>query len=241
MSGPIRDDTTGGAALEAARRDKLRKIEEMGIDPLGQRFWMAVRAIAAIRGRASAPGTWLPAKRPGLRWPRSTRGWRTRMLSIRPARGIVPARPCPARSPPHPSTVETHRELRSSKAAGMGADFAQPVMTDLFGEAYLVQNGRVRDRFPPTQILVGPGGGHSGDAPVQGHGPVGPGGRGTVLLQRRRASCCFSTSTIGTGKIQILAGKAQVDERELGVGPVFRTWATSLGSTASWGGRSRAS
>lgn len=42
--------TTGAAALEAARREKLRKIEELGIDPWGQRFDGAM-PIADIRAR----------------------------------------------------------------------------------------------------------------------------------------------------------------------------------------------
>jgi len=42
---------SGGAALEAARREKLRKIQELGIDPWGGRF-DAHQAIGAIRARA---------------------------------------------------------------------------------------------------------------------------------------------------------------------------------------------
>ena len=38
MTEPIHNEPTGGAALEASRREKLRKIEEMGIDPWGHRF-----------------------------------------------------------------------------------------------------------------------------------------------------------------------------------------------------------
>jgi lysyl-tRNA synthetase class 2 len=39
MIEPIHDEPSGGAAaLEAARRDKLRKIQELGIDPWGRRF-----------------------------------------------------------------------------------------------------------------------------------------------------------------------------------------------------------
>ncbi|MGO8688202.1 MAG: lysine--tRNA ligase [Thermoguttaceae bacterium] len=38
MSEPIKDEATGGAALEAARREKLQKIRALGIDPWGQRF-----------------------------------------------------------------------------------------------------------------------------------------------------------------------------------------------------------
>ena len=38
MTEPPQDELTGGAALEAARRDKLAKIRELGIDPWGQRF-----------------------------------------------------------------------------------------------------------------------------------------------------------------------------------------------------------
>ncbi len=38
MTNPNQDERTGGAALEAARREKLRKLEEMGIDPWGGRF-----------------------------------------------------------------------------------------------------------------------------------------------------------------------------------------------------------
>ena len=38
MTEPNNDELTGGAALEAARREKLQKIRELGIDPWGQRF-----------------------------------------------------------------------------------------------------------------------------------------------------------------------------------------------------------
>ncbi len=38
MTKPDQDEPTGGAALEAARREKLRKIEELGVDPWGGRF-----------------------------------------------------------------------------------------------------------------------------------------------------------------------------------------------------------
>ncbi len=38
MTNPSQDDVTGGAALEAARREKLHKLKEMGIDPWGGRF-----------------------------------------------------------------------------------------------------------------------------------------------------------------------------------------------------------
>jgi len=43
-------ESTGGAALEAARREKLRKIQEMGIDPWGHRF-DDYQAIGQIRAR----------------------------------------------------------------------------------------------------------------------------------------------------------------------------------------------
>ncbi len=33
-----KEDPTGGAALEAARREKLRKIQQLGLDPWGGRF-----------------------------------------------------------------------------------------------------------------------------------------------------------------------------------------------------------
>ena len=38
MTEPSNDELTGGAALEAARREKLQAIRELGIDPWGQRF-----------------------------------------------------------------------------------------------------------------------------------------------------------------------------------------------------------
>ncbi len=38
MTNPNQEELTGGAALEAARREKLRKLEDMGIDPWGGRF-----------------------------------------------------------------------------------------------------------------------------------------------------------------------------------------------------------
>ena len=49
---PLPDDQSlsGRAALEAARREKLRKIRELGLDPWGQRF-DGHQAIAAIRAR----------------------------------------------------------------------------------------------------------------------------------------------------------------------------------------------
>ncbi len=48
------DQPTGtGAALEASRREKLRKIEELGLDPWGQRFddHIAIGAIRAMESR----------------------------------------------------------------------------------------------------------------------------------------------------------------------------------------------
>jgi lysyl-tRNA synthetase class 2 len=50
MTEPPQDELTGGAALEAARRDKLQKIRELGIDPWGQRF-DGHRPIKEIRAR----------------------------------------------------------------------------------------------------------------------------------------------------------------------------------------------
>ena len=50
MTDPTQDETTGGAALEAARRDKLQKIRDLGIDPWGQRFDDHL-PISQIRGR----------------------------------------------------------------------------------------------------------------------------------------------------------------------------------------------
>ena len=51
MTKPNNDEPAGGAAtLEAARREKVRKIEEMGIDPWGGRFDDHA-PIAQIRGR----------------------------------------------------------------------------------------------------------------------------------------------------------------------------------------------
>ena len=38
MSEPSKEEPSGGAALEAARREKLEKIRALGIDPWGQRF-----------------------------------------------------------------------------------------------------------------------------------------------------------------------------------------------------------
>ncbi len=38
MTNPSQDELTGGAALEAARREKLRKLEDLGVDPWGGRF-----------------------------------------------------------------------------------------------------------------------------------------------------------------------------------------------------------
>ncbi len=37
MTEPL-EEATGGAALEAARREKLQKIRQLGLDPWGQRF-----------------------------------------------------------------------------------------------------------------------------------------------------------------------------------------------------------
>lgn len=50
MSEPTLPGPTGGTALEASRRDKLRKIEELGIDPWGGRF-DARTPIGQIRDR----------------------------------------------------------------------------------------------------------------------------------------------------------------------------------------------
>jgi lysyl-tRNA synthetase class 2 len=50
MTAPIPDESAGHAVLEAARREKLRKIQEMGIDPWGQRF-DGHQAIGPIRAR----------------------------------------------------------------------------------------------------------------------------------------------------------------------------------------------
>ncbi|MGD0900807.1 MAG: OB-fold nucleic acid binding domain-containing protein, partial [Thermoguttaceae bacterium] len=50
MSEPSHDEPVSGAALEAARREKLRKIRELGIDPWGHRFDGA-EAIGRIRAR----------------------------------------------------------------------------------------------------------------------------------------------------------------------------------------------
>ncbi|MGA2823510.1 MAG: amino acid--tRNA ligase-related protein, partial [Bacteroidales bacterium] len=38
MTDANQEELAGGAALEAARREKLRKLKEMGVDPWGQRF-----------------------------------------------------------------------------------------------------------------------------------------------------------------------------------------------------------
>jgi lysyl-tRNA synthetase class 2 len=38
MNKDNKEETTGGGALETSRRDKMRKIEELGVDPWGQRF-----------------------------------------------------------------------------------------------------------------------------------------------------------------------------------------------------------
>jgi lysyl-tRNA synthetase class 2 len=50
MSEPVNEPSAGGAALEAARREKLRKIREMGLDPWGHRFDDA-QPIGQIRAR----------------------------------------------------------------------------------------------------------------------------------------------------------------------------------------------
>ena len=50
MSKPENDGPTGGDALEAARRDKLHKLEELGVDPWGGRFDDHA-PIGEIRGR----------------------------------------------------------------------------------------------------------------------------------------------------------------------------------------------
>jgi lysyl-tRNA synthetase, class II len=50
MNQPPHDESTGGAALEAARREKLRRIQEMGVDPWGHRF-DDHQHIGQIRGR----------------------------------------------------------------------------------------------------------------------------------------------------------------------------------------------
>ncbi|MGA2067694.1 MAG: lysine--tRNA ligase [Thermoguttaceae bacterium] len=50
MSEPMDAEHAGGAALEAARREKLRKIREMGLDPWGRRF-DNVQPIGRIRAR----------------------------------------------------------------------------------------------------------------------------------------------------------------------------------------------
>jgi lysyl-tRNA synthetase, class II len=50
MTEPQRDEPTGGATLEAARRDKIAKLVALGIDPWGQRFDNH-QAIGRIRGR----------------------------------------------------------------------------------------------------------------------------------------------------------------------------------------------
>ena len=47
-----KEAVTGAAALEAARREKMRRLEEMGIDPWGQRYDGAM-PIAEIRARES--------------------------------------------------------------------------------------------------------------------------------------------------------------------------------------------
>jgi len=53
MTQPPQDETArGGEALEAARREKLRKIEEMGIDPWGGRFDQQ-EPIGQVRARES--------------------------------------------------------------------------------------------------------------------------------------------------------------------------------------------
>ena len=53
MTQPPQDETArGGEALEAARREKLRKIEEMGIDPWGGRFDQQ-QPIGQVRARES--------------------------------------------------------------------------------------------------------------------------------------------------------------------------------------------
>jgi lysyl-tRNA synthetase class 2 len=51
MTEPIKDEASGGAALEAARREKLKAIRALGIDPWGQRFDGHV-PIEQIRARA---------------------------------------------------------------------------------------------------------------------------------------------------------------------------------------------
>ena len=47
-----KEAVTGAAALEAARREKMRRLEELGIDPWGQRYDGAM-PIAEIRARES--------------------------------------------------------------------------------------------------------------------------------------------------------------------------------------------
>ncbi|MDZ7617303.1 MAG: lysine--tRNA ligase [Patescibacteria group bacterium] len=47
---PNQDELTGGAALEAARRDKMRRLEELGVDPWGGRFDNHA-AISEVRAR----------------------------------------------------------------------------------------------------------------------------------------------------------------------------------------------
>ena len=49
---PTPDDSAGSAGLEAARRDKLRKIQELGHDPWGGRFDDR-QLIADIRSKAA--------------------------------------------------------------------------------------------------------------------------------------------------------------------------------------------
>jgi len=67
---PPSDDLTGGAALEAVRREKLRKIADLGIDPWGHRF-DGKQSIGQIRGRQNeitslpAPGSDKPAESHG--------------------------------------------------------------------------------------------------------------------------------------------------------------------------------
>ena len=50
MTEPPEEEATGGAALEAARREKLQKIRQLGLDPWGQRF-DGHEPIARIRAR----------------------------------------------------------------------------------------------------------------------------------------------------------------------------------------------
>ena len=61
----------GAAALEAARRVKLRKIQELGIDPWGQRFdnHSPIAAIRAREGEIVAEPPAEPGKPPTLHGP----------------------------------------------------------------------------------------------------------------------------------------------------------------------------